>query len=91
MTGEGAISHMPASELAFEKTLPTTTKGSQYYTFKSKVYIRDGSDSSFAGYPAILKTGYRFSGRISGGCRIPDISDIEVTQIIETSQIFKQK
>ena len=28
----------------------------------------------FAGYPAILKTGYRISGRISGGCRIPDIS-----------------
>ena len=29
-----------------------------------------GMDSSFAGYPAILKTEYR----ISGGCRIPDIS-----------------
>ena len=27
-----------------------------------------------SGYPAILKTGYRISGRISGGCRIPDIS-----------------
>ena len=26
-----------------------------------------------AGYPAILKTGYRISDRISGGCRIPDI------------------
>ena len=65
------------------------------------VFNRDGPDSSFAGYPAILKTGFR----ISGGCRIPDIRpdilpdtgyfnacssfDI-VTQIIETSQIFKQ-
>ena len=37
------------------------------------------------GYPAILKTGYQISGWIL------DISDIErVTQIIETSQIFKQ-
>ena len=25
------------------------------------------------GYLAILKTGYRISGRISGGCQIPDI------------------
>ena len=25
------------------------------------------------GYPAILKTGYRLSGRTSGECRIPDI------------------
>ena len=59
-----------------------------------------------AGYPAILKTGYWISGRISGGCRIPDIRpDIlpdtgyfnacslfdRVTQIIETSQIFNQE
>ena len=28
------------------------------------------------GYPAILKTGYRISGRISGGCRIPEIRPI---------------
>ena len=59
-------------------------------------------DKRPTGYPAILKTGYR----ISGGCRIPDIRpDIlpdtgyfnacslfdRVTQISETSQIFKQK
>ena len=25
------------------------------------------------GYPAILKTGYRISGRVSSGCQIPDI------------------
>ena len=25
------------------------------------------------GYPAILKTGYQISGRMSGGCWIPDI------------------
>ena len=38
------------------------------------------------GCPAILKSSYRISGRI------PDISDIDrVTQIIETSQIFKQE
>ena len=64
------------------------------------VLSRDGPDGSFAGYPAILKigfpagypvgAGYRISGRIY--CRIPDISDIDrVTQIIETSQIFKQE
>ena len=34
---------------------------------------RDGPDSSFAGYLAILKTRYWISGQISGGCRIPDI------------------
>ena len=68
--------------------------------------IRDGPDSNFAGYPAIVKTGYWISGRISGGCRIPDIRpDIlpdtgyfnacslldRVTQIIEISQIFNQE
>ena len=43
------------------------------WLFLSMVITRDGPDSSFAGYPAILKTGFRISGRISGGCRIPDI------------------
>ena len=62
-------------------------------------------DIRLTGHPAILKTGYRISGRISSGCRIPDIRpDIQpdtgyfnayslfdrVTQTIETSQIFKQ-
>ena len=44
--------------------------GVTYTPKKTTVKFRDGPDSSFAGYPAILKTGYR----ISGGCRIPDIS-----------------
>ena len=53
------------------------------YSFRIK--IRDGPDSSFAGYPA-----YRISSHFEN--RIPDISDIDrVTQIIETSQIFKQE
>ena len=57
------------------------------------VLPRDGPDSSFAGYPAILKTGYRPDIRW-----VPDTGYFNacllfngVTQIIETSQIFKQE
>ena len=53
-------------------------------------------------YLAILKTGYRISGWISSGCQIPDMQPDtryfkacllldRVTQIIETSQIFKEE
>ena len=66
------------------------------------VFNKVGPDSSFAGYP--VGAGYRISGWIT--CWIPDIRlDIlpdtgyfnacslfdRVTQIIETSQIFKQE
>ena len=56
----------------------TLERGDAYF-FKSenfsitefwRLFFRDGLDISFAGYPAILKTGFW----ISGGCRIPDIS-----------------